>query len=60
MKIAILNGVVRNAAAEYDDCERLSRETGAALVDVLRAAERAAAQIFPPGAPDPGEEAEEN
>ncbi|MCU0503798.1 MAG: LarC family nickel insertion protein, partial [Anaerolineae bacterium] len=45
IKIATLGDGMRRAAPEYDDCRRLAEETGAALRDIYRAAERAAEQV---------------
>lgn len=39
MKLATLNGRVLNAAPEYDDCQRLAREKGVPLKQVLEEAQ---------------------
>ena len=44
VKLGLLGGEVVNASPEYDDCERLARERGVPLKDVLGAAAAAASE----------------
>jgi uncharacterized protein (DUF111 family) len=48
IKLGLLGGDVVNASPEYDDCERLARERGVPLKDVLAAAAAAAADRWAP------------
>jgi len=48
IKLGLLGGEIVNASPEYDDCERLARERGAPLKDVLAAAAAAAAERWSP------------
>ena len=48
IKLGLLGGEVVNVSPEYDDCERLSRELGVPLKDVLAAAAAAAAERWTP------------
>lgn len=54
VKIALMDGNVRSASPEYEDCARLALQTATPLADVLRAAGAAAAAAYPTGSPDPG------
>jgi len=48
VKLGLLGGEVVNASPEYDDCERLARERGVPVKDVLAAAAAAAADRWTP------------
>ena len=52
VKLGLLGGEIVNATPEYDDCERLAREHGAPLKDVLAAAAAVAAERLAPGRMD--------
>jgi uncharacterized protein (TIGR00299 family) protein len=49
VKLGLLGGEIVNAVPEYDDCERLARERGVPLKDVLGAAAAVAAERLAPG-----------
>ncbi|MFA6448563.1 MAG: nickel pincer cofactor biosynthesis protein LarC [bacterium] len=46
VKLAIINGSVRRANPEYEDCARAARETGRPLIEVLETVRRVAETAF--------------